>query len=435
MKIILGILLLVALAYVATSATFLKLRRTTVVGVLVSGGWLGVLIGLAIGPGGLSLISRTTALEAAPVLTIGLGWIGLMIGLQLRMEILRLIPRWMIILVGADSLISMLAGGLLAWLLFSVPGASGSLAPYAAIVLVAVAFIGWPAEIRSLGAAGAGAAQLAIKLRASSGLAAPGAVAIYAFFIGSMSANGAGPELSNILSSALRLVGLILVAIILGVIARFGLRRAGDSRPDLLVIFLGVVALIAGAAVELRISPLMSAMLAGIVIGNLAGRELRRFERFILEAEHVVAVLFAIVAGVLMDAAIGVIGLALFVALAVARCVLKPTVVSVALHLTQPALNPDERRLARLGPIRQSPLALMLGVGLVLTDPSPLNQHTLTVLAAVGLTCDIVAVFAARLRAARQGENRPAAPDTPVVTRPAASFTPPNVDPGEGGRS
>ena len=77
MKVIVGILLLVALAYLATSPQFLKMRRSTIVGVLVSGGWMGVIAGLAIGPGGLGILSADLVINTSPLLTVGLGWIGL----------------------------------------------------------------------------------------------------------------------------------------------------------------------------------------------------------------------------------------------------------------------------------------------------------------------------------------------------------------------
>ncbi len=392
MRIALGILLMIGLAILATSPKFLKLRRATVVGILVSGGWLGVLVGLAIGPAGLALVSHDLAPTGTPILTIGLGWIGLMVGLQLRPEVLRFVPANLARRTAIDASISFTLAGAIAWLALSnAPIApANSVIPLAA--LIGAATIGWPAETRSLRLTAA-ESGLAMALRASSGLSAP--IAITLFAIAHALAGISEPPINGPdWAALLRIGGMALIAVTLGVVARFALRRAGDRRADLLAVFLGVVAIITGAAVELRVSPLFAAMLAGVVVTNLAGRELRRFERFILQAEHVVAVIFAIVAGVLMDVALGPATLGLLAAITIFRIIVKPT-------LAPDSLSPDSptqrsRKIARLGAVRQPPLALVLGVGLVLTDPSPVNQQALTVLAAAGLFCDLYAVLRAR---------------------------------------
>ncbi len=391
MKVIVGILLLVALAYLATSPQFLKMRRSTIVGVLVSGGWMGVIAGLAIGPGGLGILSADLVINTSPLLTVGLGWIGLMVGLQLRRDILKQLPPALLKLTTVDAAGSVLVFGGIAFLslpLWFEHVSAVTMLP--AVALLAAAAIGWTAETRTLRLSSDPTSPQTLLLRGAASLASP--IAILIFSIGVSMVQGFDAPTAEIspLAPLFRMTALILIAIVLGILARFGLRRAEGNRSEFLAIFLGVVAIITGAASELDMSPLVSAMLAGIVIANLAGRELRRFERFILEAEHAVATLYWIVAGVLIDLRIGVIAAGIAVAMVAARVIVKPLLVTAG---TKADTRGDAVSLFRLTPIRQSPMALMLGVALVIAVPSDLNHRLLTVIAMVGILSDVVALM------------------------------------------
>jgi len=422
MRLFVGILLGTVLALAATSPTFLKLRRATLFGALISGGWLGVLAGLALGPNGTGMIDHDIILQSAPLLTIGLGWIGLMVGLQLRWELLRQLPAWIVRLMALDSIVSIVVFAALAALgmRWWIPDASPA-ALATPVALLAACAIGWNPEMRSLRLAHWSLAHQAAALTGASSLAAP--VAIVVFTVGAASIQGNIAHAGRFVptSAALRLISLALIAITLGFIARFGLRKAGTNRSELLVIFLGVAALISGAATELGMTPLFSSMLAGVVITNLAGRELRRFERFVFEAEHVVATLFWVVAGVLLDVEIELIVLGIAVMFVLARVGLKPALVSRGLRGLDGADAQDGRRLRRLAPIRQSPLAMMLCVSLVLSEPSPFNHQLLTLAALTGLLCDLIAVIG----------SLGAKPRTPVSQPPkdARKHTAPVEDP------
>ncbi len=393
MRLLVGILLLLGLALVATSPTFLKLRRATLFGVLISGGWLGVLAGLALGPNGTNVINRDLILQSAPLLTIGLGWIGLMVGLQLRWELLKQLPASIFRLMALDTVVSIVAFAILATIGMRmwIPDAS-LVAIITPVALLAACAIGWNPEMRSLRLIRPSNAQQATMLTGASSLAAPIAIIVFTIGAGVVQENAASAGSFNLISAVLRLVSLALIAVILGFIARFGLRKAGTNRSELLVIFLGIVALIAGAATELRMSPLFSSMLAGVVIANLAGREMRRFERFVLEAEHIVATLFWVVAGALLGVGVelNVLGIAgMFV---LARVAIKPVLVKREMRRLDESQGDEDAQLRRLAPIRQSPLAMMLCVSLVLSVPSPFNHRLLTVIALTGLLCDLIGV-------------------------------------------
>lgn len=420
MKLILGILLLVGLAAAASSATFLKLRRSTSVGLLVSGGWLGILVGLLIGPSGMGILDRPLVVRSSPLLTIGLGWIGLMVGLQLRRDVLLKLPASIFKLTIVDVTGSLILFGALGvfglsfWLEETNPTAM--LIP---ATLLATAAIGWTAEMRSLRLLTAENASQALSLRGAASLATPIAIVVFSVSAGAIQGTDAATLTVALGSTFVRLFSVLLIAIALGVIARFGLRRANDERAELLAIFLGVVAMISGVATELHVTPLLAAMFVGIVIANLAGRELRRFERFILEAEHVVATIYWIVAGVLLDAQIGPIGVAIALSFVALRALCKPLLVTFgADRSTSAHSEADHRRLNQLAPVRQNPLALMLGVTLVLIEPSTVNHQLLAIVALIGLVGDLYALL-------RQSISSRSSQPSPV---PTAAPAPPGLN-------
>jgi hypothetical protein len=216
-----------------------------------------------------------------------------------------------------------------------------------------------------------------------------------------------GEQVVSFLTAAQRAGMALLSGVLVALLGRFGLFMAGRSRPEGLVVFLGVVTLLAGVASALDFSPLFAAMLGGIVLVNISGSELERFERFILKAEHVVAALFALLAGVLIDPAIGLVGAAIGIAVAAFRLIVKPAILRVGAsdawkaveeRPTVEAARPST--LLSIAPVRQGPVAIALGVGLVLAEPSVFNQRLLAIIVLGGVLCEGLPILLA-LRARR----------------------------------
>src|SRR5690606_36242201 len=88
-RLFLTLIVLVALALIATSKRLYRVRRSRPMALLISGGWLSVGAGMLVGPNGLGAIDREMLLSLTPLMMIGLGWIGMMVGLQARREVLR----------------------------------------------------------------------------------------------------------------------------------------------------------------------------------------------------------------------------------------------------------------------------------------------------------------------------------------------------------
>ena len=390
----LSILLVATLAIAGTSRSLNRLRRSRPIAVLISGGWIWIAVGAALGPRVLDAISGEIVLRMTPLVAFALGWIGLMIGLQAQRSVLASLPASVRRATLTDLALSLPLFGLAGWIGLTIWASGNSAVSLAApTALLAACGVGWTMETRSLRAGRSEAdGRLSMAIRGAGGVAGIAAVTVWGVGA-SLSHHAAdGSPTIDLARGGATLLACVALAIVLGMLARLALRFARDSRADLLTVFVGLVALVSGAAVNLGAPPIFAAMLAGMVLTNMPGVELRRFERFLLDAEHVVAVVLAIIAGVLLDASIGPAGLLLGVALATLRLLTKPAAVAAA------ARGDDSLRVAsrtlRLASVRQSPIALAVAVGYVLAEPSPTSRQLLAVVVLAGLLSEAIPLAA-----------------------------------------
>ncbi|MEO1130799.1 MAG: hypothetical protein AAFX05_13990, partial [Planctomycetota bacterium] len=295
--------------------------------------------------------------------------------------------------------VSFLAFGALAWAGMRVwSGETSSFLLAAPVVLLACASISWSMETRSLRPGDdPGSKHLALLIRATGALGGVIAVTLFGL-LDSLTGRGEPWETSpDVLDSVIRIISCLTLAVALGLIGRWTLQLAGRSRDQQLVVFIGIVAFIAGIATQFRVAPLFGAMIVGMVIANLPGGDLRRFEQFILRAEHVVAAVFAMLAGVLLSPRIGMPGVALALAIAAARMLLKPTLLRFILTRGGEEHGATDSALL-IGPVRQSPLALAMGVTAYLLEPSVLSARLLTVIVLAGVVSDCIPLAAGLLR-------------------------------------
>jgi len=140
----------------------------------------------------------------------------------------------------------------------------------------------------------------------------------------------------------------------------------------------------------------------GAAAANLAGPRLRSFERVILEAEHVIAAIFATLAGALLLVPDATAGWALVGGITAYRLLLKPGLARLAPH-PDGAPSGDEAAAARtasakisLTLARQSPLALALGVALAASDFSQASRLLLGVVVLAGALSETLLLALAR---------------------------------------
>jgi len=405
MDVFLAIVVLVALALVATSKPFYRLRRSAVWTLLVAGGWPAVAAGIALGPAFGGILSDQALLRSSPVMAIGLGFIGLMIGFQMQIPVLRAVPAPARRVVALDALLTITvfgavsAIGLWLWSREAVPGWAALLTPLALLV---AACAGWSMETRSLrSATGSDNAEGAMTIRLTGALAAIGAVLGFGV-VAKLTARGVdGVVQADPGGFIVGLATAIGGALVVGLLGRFAIGRASPSRAELLAVFLGLIAFVAGTAAEMGHSPLFASLLTGAVLANLRASETARLHRFVAEWEHVLAVMVFLLAGVLMDPNPGAVALGLAVVIAFLRVGLKP----LALRAAGPSLGP-----LRIGAARQSPVATALALGVVLLEPSEFNRELLTVVVISGVLSDLLTLGAARWLRGPAPEGDPFAP-------------------------
>ncbi|MEM1422872.1 MAG: hypothetical protein AAGH64_02605 [Planctomycetota bacterium] len=392
MDIFLAILGLFLLSLLGTSRYAYQFRRRRSVAALVGGGWLSVLIGMLVGPEVTGLVTRETILQTVPLLTLGLGWVGFITGFQIRLSILKELPRAQYRILAIDALATVaIVAPVTFWILGLWAPDASAFALWLPTAFATCAMIGWKLETRSLGI---GADQHAVlRVRATGTLLAIVAIVLFGLAAKAVARDDTGafrlvPDLGGI-----KLLHTLVLAIAIGAVGRTLVRSAGDRFGYKLAIFLGIVAFTAGSAVQIGASPLIASTLAGVVFTNIRPDGLNTFEHFILRAEHVIAVLFGVLVGILMDPALSLWGLALVGALIACRAIIKPLVLRAPSHPDGSEPDPRIARGVRVAGVRLSPIMLVVGVSLVLLEPSTFHKHLLAALVFVGVVCEFASLL------------------------------------------
>ena len=423
MDVFLAIVVVLVVALIATSARLYRLRRTRAMSLMFSGGWPALIVGVVLGPEVSGLIETDTILSATPLLIAGLGWVGLMVGLQGRRELLAKLPAGIGATVGVDCVVSAVLTGAVAivglglWTGWSRPW-QDYVEPVALLVASAT---GWAMETRSLSSLSSAASQrVALLIRLTGGLAAMVAIAQFGFAEKLVARDAQGVLVTDLIGGGTGLAVTFALAALAGLLGRFAIRLAGRSDGEQLTVFLGLVAVVGGIASQLGYSPLLAAMVTGIVIANISTTDLLRFERFIIKAEHIIAFLVFALAGLLMRVWVGWAEIGLALALVAVRVAIKPAIFQWGAQSVQ-AAQADNGKVApvfevgamRFSPIRQSAVAAPIALALTLIEPSDFNRSLLTIVALTGILSALVTVALA----AWNGRPRRRA-EAPAAARP-----------------
>lgn len=396
MNVFLVILGLIALGLLATSKRAYRFRRNRFVAAIVSGGWLSLLVGVALGPNVSNMIPRESVYQSIPLVAIALGWIGFMVGFQIRFSLLFKFPAAVYRILVADLVATSILFSMLGYFglrLWIQDAQQAEL--FLPVVFIVAASLGWKLESRSVGVGANPDLSMLIRITGALG----GAMAIIAFgFASKFVGRDAGAILEfNPDRAFLKTLHTLLLAGALGILARYILRLAGSNPGHQLTAFLGIVAFAAGSAKQIDASPLITAMLTGVVVANIKGSGLRQFETFIFKAEHILAVVFGILAGVLLEPALAVPAVVLAAVLSAVRVVGKPPLFRAVALLDNPHL-PEDRKFPDKSPLylaaaRQSPLMLVLGVSLVIVEPSIFHKQMLALMVVVGIITECAPLF------------------------------------------
>ena len=256
-----------------------------------------LLLGVAVGPIGLGLLTPDAARQLFPVLAVGLGWVGFHFGLQLDRRSLALFP----------------------WRhhAFALGQAALALGLFLAVSLLAIRLAGLSDEVPSsllfvaaCTAAVTAPAGIAI---ASANFLVKGPIRDLLYFTGSLDAvvGIAALQLTYLVfrpvaaaraTEGLPFFLLGAVAVALGIACGMlflWLLRARPAGEELVLYLLGICAFAAGAALQWGLSPLFVSLVMGAVVANLA-RDQARILRVLERWEKPVYLSFLLLAGALV---------------------------------------------------------------------------------------------------------------------------------------
>jgi len=395
MRILIALAILVTLALLASSRKLWSWRRSPVGAMLTTGGWLAVGVGVIIGPRGLEVVDAAHVETLRPLVLFCLGWVGLMVGIQLRRDLPKLLPPQPKRLALVDMVLCLIVVPAVALsVLWCGQGRGDHLAAAMIGGLFGACAMGWSAEVRSITAGHPERSSVAALIRATSGLSSILAVIVYGMLF--MAVDHRPDDVLMHVDPLHVLVGLGVSAVIAAVVGGLGfylVRLAGRSESEFLVVLLGMVTFVAGAAGTLGYSPLFVAMLCGMVIVNLPGELLQRLQRVIIDAEQPVAMTLMLVAGVLADPDLLALDWLLVGLLFIARLATKVGISGRSINKIAQAHAAD---VVRAGPLRQAPLAIALVVGFavsahhLLTDSVITAGRLVAVVILVGLFSDVL---------------------------------------------
>jgi Kef-type K+ transport system membrane component KefB len=286
LRAILGLLAILALAYLAALPGARRLEETLGLSSVIAAGFPFVALGVLARHPAIGILDDHVLHVVAPLLDFGLGWIGFLVGIQFDVRALDRLPDGTGRVVVGETGLAFAGAALtcapLLWYLLPHVG-DGSLAR-ASLVLGAAA---------AMTAAG-NLARPDLAARLDEIVGVVGLLFLAAFF---------RPEPTGG-SWALPGAGWLFVALGLGstvgVLVHVILRRQATG-PEFVAIALGSVAFTAGLAGYLALSPMVVCFVAGVVIANLpvAARDLLR--QALEKLERPLYLVFLVVAGAALN--------------------------------------------------------------------------------------------------------------------------------------
>ncbi|MBI4953295.1 MAG: hypothetical protein HY908_14785, partial [Myxococcales bacterium] len=299
-KTILGLLALLALAYVGAHPKVRKLERTLAVSLVIVAGFPFVALGLVASSPGVGILTPETVRLLEPLVRFGLGWIGFIVGFRLDVRLLGM-PREVAAVVAVRTGISLAAiVGAAALLLFSLGGFNFS--SFAdpvflrdALILGAAGVVTGQSAPYLVGQAGGDrAAQTRVRaiMRAEELAAIVGLVFLSAYFRPEAGATWQLPRTAwLLLSIGLGAVsGLLVYAIML---------VKTSSPAEYVVLTVGAVGFAAGIAGKLELSAVVVCFVAGVLVQNFPGPYKERLANTLRTLERPIYLSFLLLVGAL----------------------------------------------------------------------------------------------------------------------------------------
>ncbi|MFQ6083833.1 MAG: cation:proton antiporter [Candidatus Aminicenantia bacterium] len=298
MKAILAFGILLFIAYLGAQGLFSKKKILSPVNYFFISGLIYIVFGVLLGKNVLNVLSPEVLTEFRPLVGLGLGWIGFLFGFQLELRYIRQFPLKYIGFSWLHSLFSFLSVTLVFWLVLGIafPAHSSFLLTGLAISLGIIASISSSSFIPLVSPLIRKGEYYRLARFSTSiddfwglwGIALVTCFWHYPFFKQRVFLNG-----------LLLFFGSLIFCFLLSLIFHLLTRSTSDSK-ELLVLLLGMVFFVSGAAVYFNLSPIFINMVLGLVFSRLTKHHEKVYPIFI-STEKPFYIIFLILIGALWD--------------------------------------------------------------------------------------------------------------------------------------
>ncbi len=298
LKLIFGLVVLLAVAYVGGHPRMLRLQEQIGIRGVILAGFPFVALGLIASLPAVGVLTDDVIPTLRPVLQLGLGWIGFIIGAQLDIRVLDRVPRGSAYLLLIEAIapfgVTALACGAVMIGTFGL--SLDDPAAWRDIVLLgAAAAMTAPRKFRGFANRtwfeGRGADVLLGQLDEIVGVV--GLLFIMAYFRHDDASTWQLPGTAWLFVT----VGL---GVVIGVLI-FAIIRLPRSNAEFLAIVLGAIAFASGLAAVLRLSPVVVCFIAGVLVTNFPNEQRGSVFRILNHLERPIHLLFLMIAGALWN--------------------------------------------------------------------------------------------------------------------------------------
>jgi len=298
-KTILGLLALLALAYLGGHPRVRRLEQTLGISQVVTAGFPFVALGLIARLPSVGVLDDRVLAQVTPLLQLGLGWVGFLTGYQFEVRTLDDFPRGTAAFVSAMTSVPFVivvaaCGGLL--LAFGQPW-QDAVFLRDAVVLGTAATITAPVAKALARERGVAPGTQAVLTRL--GLLDDIAGIVGLLFLGAYF-RPATPDIAWALPGTAWLFVTIGLGVSVGIVIYLVLRRPATNVEQIALV-LGSIAFAAGLAGFLRVSPVVVCFLAGLLLGNLPGDYRSNVKKVLRLLERPVYLVFLVFAGALWN--------------------------------------------------------------------------------------------------------------------------------------
>jgi hypothetical protein len=395
-KVILGLVALLALAYLAGHPAVQRLEERFGVSQVITAGFPFVLLGLVARHPAVGILGDDVLAELSPLLRLGLGWIGFMVGFRLEPRSLDRLPIRPLVAVAslaAAPFAVVLAGTAL--LLLATSGLPDDLRDPVflrdAIILgSAAASTAWAAArlLPLVGGRQAAAEAVTRLARLEDAAAVLGLAVVAAYF---------RPKAS---AASWQLPGTAWLFLTLGLgmatgLIMYTLLRLAKRAADPLIVTLGAIVFASGFAANLRLSPVVVCFVMGLLVTNAPGAHKANLQVTLVRLERPLYFLFLLIVGAVWDLG-DWRGWALMTVFVGGRLVGNLAGVHLANKASDLGLEAAQRRALAVAPL--GPLALAVVISAQLLYPGGSISLIVTAIVGGAVMTEILVQLATRRR-------------------------------------